>query len=163
MAKYIYLLIWHLMAFMPTAFADWPGFRGPFANGHAPDTGAVLPVYWSEGRNVQWKTAIPHRGWSTPAIMNGEIWLTTATPEGHDFFAICLDAGSGEILFSEKLFHCDEPEPLGNEVNCYASPSPVIEPGRGYVHFGSYGTACLDTGRRTVLWKRSDLPCRHYR
>ena len=32
-----------------------------------------------------------------------------------------------------------------------------------YVHFGSYGTACLDTSTGEVLWKRDDLPCRHYR
>ena len=31
------------------------------------------------------------------------------------------------------------------------------------VHFGSYGTACLDTGTKQVLWKRDDLRCRHYR
>jgi outer membrane protein assembly factor BamB len=48
-------------------------------------------------------------------------------------------------------------------MNCYATPSPVIEPGRVYVHFGSFGTACLDTTTGKVLWKRDDLPCRHYR
>jgi outer membrane protein assembly factor BamB len=48
-------------------------------------------------------------------------------------------------------------------MNCYATPSPVIEPGRVYVHFGSFGTACLDTSTGKVLWKREDLRCRHYR
>jgi outer membrane protein assembly factor BamB len=61
------------------------------------------------------------------------------------------------------LFHCDTPEPLGNKVNGYASPSPVIESGRVYLHFGSYGTACLDTKDFKFLWKRDDLPCRHLR
>jgi outer membrane protein assembly factor BamB len=70
---------------------------------------------------------------------------------------------TGKILFEKKLFHSDAPEPLGNAVNCYASPSPAIEPGRVYVHFGSYGTACLDTSTGDVLWKREDLKCRHYR
>jgi outer membrane protein assembly factor BamB len=89
--------------------------------------------------------------------------LTTATEDGHDFFAICVDARTGKILHNKKLFHCDEPEPLGNQLNCYASPSPAIEPGRVYVHFGSYGTACLDTATGGVIWQRDDLPCRHYR
>src|SRR5438874_7304828 len=91
--------------------------------------------------------------------------MTTATEEGHDFFAIGVDAKSGKILFNEKVFHSDNPEPLGNgaSMNCYATPSPVIEPGRVYVHFGSFGTACLDTGTGKVLWKRDDLRCRHYR
>jgi outer membrane protein assembly factor BamB len=61
------------------------------------------------------------------------------------------------------MFHCDTPEPLGNDVNCYASPSPVIETGRVYVHFGSYGTACLEAAGFQVVWKRDDLPCRHFR
>jgi outer membrane protein assembly factor BamB len=52
---------------------------------------------------------------------------------------------------------------LGNNVNGYASPSPVIESGRVYIHFGSYGTACLDTATHKTLWIRQDLPCRHYR
>src|SRR5437773_8417547 len=97
--------------------------------------------------------------------MSGQVWLTTATVEGHDDFAICLDKDSGKILFNEKVFHSDNPEPLGNgaSMNCYATPSPVIEPGRVYVHFGSFGTACLDTRTGKALWKRDDLRCRHYR
>ena len=151
--------------FQTAARADWPQFRGPHGNGcaAAPGESTGLALHWSETRNVRWKTPIPHRGWSTPVVMNGQIWLTTATLEGNDFFVICVDADSGRIRFNEKIFHTDNPEPLGNNMNCYASPSPVIEAGRVYVHFGSYGTACLDTATCKVLWKRTDLPCRHYR
>jgi len=95
--------------------------------------------------------------------MNGQVWVTTATEDGHDFFAICVDATTGKVRFNEKVFHCDKPEPLGNDVNCYATPSAFLEPGRVYVHFGSYGTACLDTETGKALWQRTDLPCRHYR
>jgi outer membrane protein assembly factor BamB len=143
--------------------ADWPEFRGPTGDGHAGAQAAGLPLHWSETDNVRWKTEIPFRGWSTPVILGDQAWLTTATPEGHDFHAVCVDAGTGKILLNERLFHCDAPEPLGNAVNCYAAPSPAIEPGRVYVHFGSYGTACLDTATRKVLWQRTDLPCRHFR
>ena len=150
--------------------ADWPEFRGPWGNGHvaapgnAEPAGPVgLPLRWSEQENVRWKVEIPHRGWSTPVVLGGQVWLTTATLDGHDFFAVSVDAQTGRILFHERLFHADAPEPLGNAVNCYASPSPAIEPGRVYVHFGSYGTACLDTASFKVLWQRRDLPCRHYR
>jgi len=147
--------------------ADWPDFRGPWQNGHVLAPGnskpVGLPVKWSEQENVKWKTPIPHAGWSTPVVLEGRIWLTTATEDGKEFFGICVDADSGKILFHERLFHCDTPEPLGNKVNAYASPSPVIERGRVYLHFGSYGTACLDTKSFKSLWKREDLPCRHFR
>ena len=148
------------------AVTSWPEFRGPSGNGVAEAPGAAgpsgPPLTWSETENVRWKTPIPHKGWSTPVILDRQIWLTTATPEGNDFFAICLDAESGEIIFNEPLFHAVNPEPLFSQVNSYASPSPVIEPGRVYVHFGSYATACLDTAARKVVWKREGLPCRHY-
>lgn len=146
---------------------DWPGFRGLGGDGlvaNPVQTESIgLPLHWSESENVTWKTAIPHRGWSTPVVMDGQVWLTTATLEGHDFFVVSVDATSGQIRLNKRLFHCETPEPLGNEMNGYASPSPVVEPGRVYVHFGSYGTACLDTVSGDVLWQRTDLPCRHYR
>jgi outer membrane protein assembly factor BamB len=149
------------------ARADWPQFRGPWNDGHASapgDTKVIgFPLHWSETENIKWKTEIPFRGWSTPVVMGGQVWVTTATEDGHDFFAICVDAETGKIISNQKLFHADNPEPLGNNVNAYATPSPVIEPGRVYVHFGSYGTACLDTATQKVIWKREDIPCRHFR
>jgi outer membrane protein assembly factor BamB len=157
----------HTNSSAATARGNWPEFRGPFGNGHASESAngdsAGLPLTWSESENIRWKTPIPHRGWSTPVALGGQIWLTTATEDGHEFFVICVDAATGKILHNKKLFHCDEPEPLGNAVNCYATPSPTIEPGRVYVHFGSYGTACLDTNTGDVIWQRDDLPCRHFR
>ncbi|MBI2433515.1 MAG: PQQ-binding-like beta-propeller repeat protein [Candidatus Hydrogenedentes bacterium] len=147
--------------------SGWPEFRGPLGNGHAPAPKAAdapaVPLQWSETENVAWKTPIPFRGWSTPVVLEGKIWITTATEEGHDFYVLSVDAATGEILLNKQLFHADNPEPLGNNVNSYASPTAVVEPGRVYVHFGSYGTACLDTGSGEVLWQRQDLPCRHFR
>ncbi len=161
-------LIWcAVLLCAAVARGDWPQFRGPSGDGLVTNpTGgepAGLPLQWSETQNVKWKIPIPHRGWSSPVVMDGRIWLTTATVEGHDFFVISVDAESGRVLLNKKVFHCDDPEPLGNDMNGYASPTPVIESGRLYVHFGSYGTACLDTKTGETLWQRRDLPCRHYR
>ena len=143
----------------------WPEFRGPNGNGMAAAPGETvgMPVEWSEEKHVVWKTEIPFKGWSTPVVLDGNVWVTTATEDGHDYFVICVDAETGEILLNEKLFHSDNPEPLGNDVNCYASPTPVVEPGRVYVNFGSYGTVCLDTTTYEKIWERTDLQCRHYR
>jgi len=159
------LLLFLLCALAPCARADWPDFRGPAGDGRAAPPGRTnrlgLPLHWSETENVNWKTPIPYRGWSSPAVLGGQIWLTTATLDGREFFAVCVDAGAGTILLDTNLFRCSEPEPLHNDLNSYASPSPVVEPGRVYVNFGSYGTACLDAGTFKVLWRRDDLPCRH--
>ncbi len=154
---------------MFSAKSDWTDFRGPRGDGNvsAPGDAKLIgfPVTWSETNNIKWKTEIPFRGWSTPIVLGGQVWITTATEQGNDYFAICLDKENGKIIFNEKVFHTDNPEPLGNgaSMNSYATPSATIEPGRVYVHFGSAGTACLDTKTAKVIWKRTDLPCRHYR
>jgi outer membrane protein assembly factor BamB len=168
--RFVFFLAFMLFALLERAArADWPEFRGPWGNGHVSEPGELkpigLPLHWSETNNLKWKTEIPHKGISTPVVLASQVWLTTATEDGHDFFAIGVDAETGKVRFHEKIFHSDNPESLGNgaSMNSYATPSPVIEPGRVYVHFGSFGTACLDTSTAKVIWKREDLPCRHYR
>lgn len=154
-------------ASLPVTASDWTSFRGPRGDGHVPGAEAGetigVPLQWSETNNVKWKTAIAHRGWSSPVVCEDKVWLTTATPDGKEFFSVCANLENGELLKLERLFSCEKPEPLGNAVNCYATPTPVVEPGRAYVHFGSYGTACIDTRTFKTLWQRDDLKCRHYR
>jgi hypothetical protein len=58
------------------------------------------------------------------AILDNQVWLTTASVGGNDSFVLCVDATSGEIRLNQKLFHSDSPEPLGNNVNAYARPHP---------------------------------------
>ena len=140
---------------------SWPEYRGPTQNGHA--LRANVPLVWSASTNVRWKTPVHDKGWSTPVILGNQIWMTTAREDGKQMYAVCVDRRDGRIVFDEKIFDVEHPRPLGNDVNGYASPSPVIEEGRVYVHFGSYGTACLDIETCQVLWQRRDLPCNHFR
>ena len=144
------------------ASAGWPEFRGPTRDGHAPKD-AKLPTEWSEEKNVTWKTEIHGLGWSTPAILGDQVWLTTATPDGKHQSVICIDKKSGKILLDKELHHNESPRPLSNKRNTYASPSPTIEDGRVYIHFGSYGTTCIDTKTMETIWQRTDLPCHHWR
>ncbi len=154
------MLLVLVLATPAAATKQWPEFRGPTGQGEA--TGDV-PVKWSEQKNVVWKTPIHDRGWSSPVVLGDQIWMTTATKDGHEMYGVCVDRESGEIRFDKQLFYNEEPRPLGVELNSYASPTPVIEPGRVYLHFGSYGTACLDTKTFEVLWERRDLRCDHFR
>ncbi len=139
---------------------DWPAFRGPTGDGHSKAVG--LPTRWSETENVRWKTAIHDKGWSSPVVFGDQIWLTTAKADGKELFAVCLDRASGRILHDVKVFELEKP-PFCHPYNSYASSTPVIEKGRLYVHFGTNGTACLDTDTGKVLWERTDLKCDHFR
>jgi len=144
------------------AVADqpWPQFLGPAANGSCRQ--ADLPLDWSETKNVCWKTAIHDRGHSSPVVWEKQIWLTTATEDGKRLFAVCVDRDSGRIVHDISVFEVDDPKPIA-ELNTYASPTAVVEAGRVYVHFGTYGTACLDTATGKTLWSRRDLHCDHFR
>jgi len=95
-------------------------------------------------------------------VLDNQVWITTATKDGRDLYAVALDLDSGKILYDLKLFHVDQPQYI-DPFNSYASPTPVIEPGRVYVTFGSAGTAAIDTHTARVLWQRRDLECNHFR
>lgn len=140
--------------------ADWPQFRGPAGDGLS--TSTALPLAWAEDRNVRWKTPIHGRGWSSPVILGNKVWLTTATPDGRELSAIAVDRLTGRILHDLRLFDVATPQ-YAHPFNSYASPTPVIEPGRVYVTFGSPGTAALDTATGKVVWERRDLECNHFR
>ncbi len=146
---------------------NWPEFRGPHGDGRADAKG--VPTKWSEAENVRWKTAIHGKGWSSPVVWGDRVWLTTVdeVTKGKEvdratFFAVCVDRKTGAVVHDLKLF--DETKPaFCHPFNSYASPTPALEDGRVYAHFGSHGTACLDSATGKVLWSRTDLKCNHFR
>lgn len=143
----------------PLAFAQaWPEYRGPARDGRA--DAARVPLEWSEKKNLRWKTPIPGLGWSSPVVWNDRIWLTTATEDGRRMFVLAVDFATGEKLVGRMLFENDEPAKK-NALNSYASPSPTLEADRVYVHFGTYGTACLHATTGETVWQRRDINCDH--
>jgi len=158
MRRCVVLLIAGLLTQSIKGGDNWPDFRGPACNGRSDSVG--LPVEWSETQNVKWETPIHDRGWSSPVVWGDQIWLTTADKEGHQMYAVCVSFETGRIIYDVKVFEEKEPQRI-NTRNSYATPSPVIEPGRVYAHFGTFGTACLDTKTGKILWQRRDLNCEH--
>lgn len=134
----------------------WTHYRGSNLDGISPETG--LPVSWDESTHVAWKIPIPGRGWSSPVVFGSQVWLTTE--ENREMRAICIDFQTGAILHDRVVFH---PDTLyrKHSVNTYATPTPAIEKDFVYVHFGRYGTACLDSRSGEILWKREDMQCEH--
>lgn len=149
-----------LVASVALAADNWPQFRGP--NGDGVSDAKGVPTKWSETENVRWKVPVHDKGWSSPVVWKDQVWVTTAHEKGKEFYAVCLDRKTGKALHDLHLF--SEPDPTDiSQYNSYASPTPFIEDGRIYVHFGSHGTACLDAATGQVVWKRTDLPCNHFR
>jgi len=138
-----------LLFLLNLPLSDWPQFRGPTGQGHSDEQG--LPLNWSETTNVRWKVAIPGKGWSSPVVQGDRIWLTTATDEGKSLRALSIDRNSGAILQNVEVVRLKSPK-LTNSKNSFASPTPVVDGERVYVHFGAYGTACL-TQSGEIVWK----------
>ncbi len=132
------------------ALQDWPQFRGPDGQGHAEIS--RLPLKWSEATSFAWKTPLPGLGWSSPVVADGKIWITTATEEGKSLRALCLDATSGKILQDVEVFKLPAAGRI-HQKNSHASPTPILEADRVYVHFGAGGTACLTSGG-AVVWRQ---------
>tara|TARA_R110002073_G_scaffold148228_3_gene301237 strand:- start:1807 stop:3063 length:1257 start_codon:yes stop_codon:yes gene_type:complete len=137
----------------------WPEFRGGEGDGRA--DAADLPIA-IDASVVQWETPIHGKAWSSPVVWGGQIWLTTAREDGTKMSVVCVDRATGKVLHDVAVIENETPE-FCHPMNSYASPTPVIEAGRLYAHFGSYGTVCIDTADAKVLWRRSDLKCDHFR
>lgn len=162
---------------------EWPQWRGSDGQGHAP-VAQDLPVSWSETENVAWKTPLPGRGWSSPVIGGGQIWITTAVEReataaekaqrlagnrmagqlevsaAVTIRAMCVEQATGRLLHDVELFTIADPQPI-HKLNSFASPSPVLAAGRLYCHGGDFGAACVETATGKVLWRNRDLRLNH--
>lgn len=137
---------------------DWPEFRGPTGQGHANATG--LPLEWSPTHHVVWKQPVPGSGWSSPVIARGQVVLTTGVPGTNgapSLRAAAFDSATGRPLWDTELFAATEVKALPiHGKNSPASPTPLIEGDRVYVHFGHHGTGCLDLAGK-ILWRNNRL------
>lgn len=172
-------------AFVSTVAAakpEWPQFRGPAGDGIS--TAKDIPTTWSETENVAWKTPLPGKGHSSPVIGVDQIWMTAALDEpitaeerarrlksntgdqplqvsGRLIMrALCVERSTGKLIHDIELMTDAEPQPT-HAMNSYASPTPVLEEGRLYCHFGTHGTACVDTNSGKVLWTNREHRIQH--
>jgi outer membrane protein assembly factor BamB len=138
--------------------SEWPEFRGPTADGIS--TAKNVPTQWSATEHVAWKKAIPGEGWSSPVVVDGKIYLTTAVgkdPEPISLRAMCVDASDGHVVWDTEVFKPDAS--VAREIqskNSLASPTPIVSGDRVYVHFGHMGTAALDLAGN-VVWRQSSV------
>ena len=154
------------------ATAAWPQFRGPGARGVVHNE--ALPEHWSATENVQWKTDVPGRGWSSPIVWGDRVFLTTVINLGqgeepkkglylggdrekppdslHRWEVHCLDLKTGRILWQRKV-HEAKPQHAIHLKNSRASETPVTDGSRVYCSFGNVGVFCFDTDGHP-LWSK---------
>jgi len=141
-----------LIVTVPAATAqEWPQFRGAGGQGHS--TERDLPTEWSETRNIAWKAKVPGLGWSSPVVAGGKVWLTTAVEQrGISLRLLGFDVATGREAVNVEVFHIAASRAI-NPKNSWASPTPIVDGDRVYVHFGADGTAAVTTAG-AVVWKQ---------
>jgi hypothetical protein len=154
---------------------DWSQFRGPGARGVSED--AAFPDRWSATENVAWKTDLPGRGWSSPVVWGGRVFLTTVVNQGeseapkkglyfggdrpkppkstHEWWVWALELESGKTLWKKKV-HEGEPASAIHIKNSFASETPVVDAERVYFSFGNLGLFVFDHEGKEAWTKRID-------
>jgi outer membrane protein assembly factor BamB len=114
-----------------------------------------LPMKWSDGENVAWKTAVPGAGWSSPIVCGGRVFVTAADDHGASCRVLCLDRKSGDILWNKEVFRQETRRKEAK--NSYASPTPCTDGQRVYAVFadGSFAALKFDG---SVAWTNRDFP-----
>ncbi|MDF1746879.1 MAG: PQQ-binding-like beta-propeller repeat protein [Gimesia sp.] len=87
---------------VPDLADDWPGWRGPLRNGHAPDQ--ELPTEWDETANIIWNTDIPGRGHSSPVLVGDLILLASADDQKQEQMVLAYDRTDGKERW-KKVIH----------------------------------------------------------
>jgi len=159
------LLLRHALPFFAMAVAataaesEWPQFRGPTGQGLS--SAKNVPVEWSDSKNVAWKTEVPGKGWSSPVLSHGKLYLTSAVTDPSDstvtLHVLCIAEKDGGIVWDTEVL---KPDPASvaaaHAKNSPASPTPIVTNDRIYVHFGHMGTAALSLDGK-VCWKQTEI------
>ena len=154
---------------------NWPHWRGPGANGHAPK--AEPPLNWDEKTNIKWKAPLPGKGSSTPIVWGDQVFVVTAietdrvadsaelpkvepqierktiAPKNYyQFVVMSFDRGTGKLRWkavaAEKVPHEGH-----HASHSYAAGSPTTDGQFLYVSFGSFGAFCYDLNGK-LQWQR---------
>ena len=96
---------------------------------------------------------MPGKGHASPIIWNDRVFVVTCDQEKKERRLISLDASTGKTVWSKVVL--ESLLETKHNLNSYASPSPLIEDGRLYLHFGAYGNVCLDAENGELLWKNN--------
>src|SRR5579872_5250975 len=122
---------------------DWPQFRGPDLN--PVGVSKLLPDRWSKTENVEWAVNIPGRGWSSPIVTGGKVFLTTAITEGKSKLPQIGTTYSTEYLHELKAKGLKDEEAEAKLIE-----RDIEMPNEVMLHYWVY---CVDLKTGAVDWK----------
>ncbi len=142
---------------------NWTGFRGQGGLGFVYQKDVPLEWDGNSGKNIIWKLALPKPGFNSPIVWDDKLFLSGADKDGQEVY--CVDANSGEIIWTEELN--DIPgspakKPKVTKDTGYAAPTMTTDGNRVYVIFATGDIASLDFTGNRVWVKNLGPPDNHY-
>jgi outer membrane protein assembly factor BamB len=110
---------------------DWPGWRGPRADGTVTDKGFALT--WSETENVKWKLPLEGGGHSSPVVSKGKVFVAGCVEADKARLLYCVDRKTGRLLWEKSAVVSDLEKKHGE--NSWASSTPAADGERVYITF----------------------------
>ncbi|MCK5067574.1 MAG: hypothetical protein KAR16_09050 [Bacteroidales bacterium] len=135
------ILLWVIPLLAPAQedHSSWTHFRDSGLNGISTETG--FPITWNDSIHISWKLPIEGKGWSSPVVLNEQVWVTTADEEKKEMRAICVDLKNGELIHNRVIF---TPETFYriHAINSYATPIIIQVKGRKLM-ISNGSTVCI--------------------
>lgn len=131
---------------------DWTRFRGP--NGSGVGVAEGIPTEFSV-EDCLWRIQLPGIGHSSPAIIAGKLFITSADPDSANRHVMAYDATSGAALWKQSF---DTDTHRVHARNSYASSSPAVDDERVYVCWATpdnYEVLALRQADGGLVWRRS--------
>jgi outer membrane protein assembly factor BamB len=155
------------------AAENWPQWRGPHGQGISAET--QLPTDWAPGRNIAWKTALPH-GYSSPIVWGDRIFLTSAiegdvvpgvVPESvrieqphpdsvagdrrHTLRVLALETKTGKVVWEQTAYEGPVFD-ARHRRSTFAGPTASTDGEMVYAYFGPEGLYAYDFEGK-LAWK----------
>jgi outer membrane protein assembly factor BamB len=135
------------------AAEDWPGWRGPRADGTVADTG--YPLKWTATENVKWKLELPGTGHASPVVSRGRVFVSGCVEAKKTRVLSCADRATGKLLWDKSVVVSELEKKHGE--NSWASSTPAADGERVYVTFldaPQLRVYCFDYDGK-LLWEKN--------
>ena len=159
----------------PVRLDNWHHWRGPLANGTAPN--ANPPTTWDAKTNLKWTAELPGKSSATPIVWGDQVFAVTAVAtdrkakpadlpqvdakferkteppdQYYEFHVFSFDRATGAVRWKHKAAE-KVPHEGHHQTHSYCAGSPTTDGQRLYVSFGSFGIHCYTLDGKP-LWSR---------
>lgn len=126
--------------------ADWPQFRGPNANGIAPETG-INKAWTSRTPKFLWNILLTDQGYSGPSVAGGKVFIIDH--QGNQDIVRALDLRTGKDVW--RFTYAD----ASSSNYGFSRATPVVDGSKVYTLSRLGVVNCLDANSGKKLWARN--------